>query len=94
MRFNIISIFHFIAADIKVPMEVERCIPLAEQRIEQLLDKYTLNLKENIPPELSPAEKQTISRAAAKSSIHPKKDIIARRNNGINVTGNFTTIHK
>ena len=75
-----------------VPPEVESCIPLADQHIERLLDKYTLNKVRNTAPEKSPTQLGRASRTIAKKRIDKKREIVARRNNGINVIGYFSTL--
>ncbi|KAL6550071.1 hypothetical protein OROMI_020559 [Orobanche minor] len=68
---------------IKVPPFVEECMPLAEKRIEQLLDKYTLNEIRVMSEEPSHVDMHKETRKRAMKKIHEKKDIIARRNSGI-----------
>ncbi|KAL6524355.1 hypothetical protein OROHE_016026 [Orobanche hederae] len=68
---------------IKVPPSVEECMPLAEKRIEQLLDKYTLNEIRIVSEEPSHVDMLKETRKRAMQKIHKKKDIIARRNSGI-----------
>ncbi|KAL6550068.1 hypothetical protein OROMI_020556 [Orobanche minor] len=68
---------------IKVPPFVEECMPLAEKRIEQLLDKYTLNEIRVMSEEPSHVDMLKETRKRAMKKIHEKKDIIARRNSGI-----------
>ncbi|KAL6550513.1 hypothetical protein OROMI_021001 [Orobanche minor] len=68
---------------IKVPLSVEECMPLAEKRIKQLLDKYTLNEIRVVSEEPSHVDMLKEIRKRAMKKIHEKKDIIARRNSGI-----------
>ncbi|KAL6581257.1 hypothetical protein OROMI_007180 [Orobanche minor] len=68
---------------INVPLFVKECMPLAEKRIEQLLDKYTLNEIRVMSEEPSHVDMLKEKRKRAMKKIHEKKDIIARRNSGV-----------
>ena len=61
---------------IPVPPEVESCIPFAEQHIERLLDKYTLNYNVGIRHEWTLAQISKQARAIAKKRMEKKSNLL------------------